>query len=88
MARAATQSGLADTDHIHLDRWEEVIGELEAITIVDGQVLVELPAGTLAYPTHSVEAARLQEALRGMEGRTVGILRTDDPESSLEITVK
>lgn len=88
MSSAATRSGLADTDDIYLDRWEEVTGELETITVADGQILVELSVGTLAYPTHSVEADLLQEALTGMVGRTVGILRTDDTSVPLAITVE
>lgn len=88
MATTVDPSGLVDADRIHLAPWEEVTAELEAIATTDGQLLVELSVGTLAYPTHSIEAEQLQEAVSGMEGRTVGILRTEDADSPLAITVE
>lgn len=88
MATTAAPSCLVDADRIHLETWEEVTAELKSIAATDGQLLVELSVGTLAYPTQSVEAEQLQESLTGMEGRKVGILQTNDVDSPLAITLE
>jgi hypothetical protein len=88
MATTVDPRRLAETDHVHLDPWEELTGELVEITVGDGRVIVELSGGTLAYPIDSVEADQMQEELTGMKGRTVGILRTDNTESPLAISVE
>jgi hypothetical protein len=87
MATTSDPLSIVDDDHVYLDPWEELAGELVGITVSNGRVIVELSGGTLAYPTRSVEADQLQKELTGMEGRTVGILRTDDTASPLAITL-
>lgn len=88
MATTVDPPRLAEPDHVHLDPWEELTGELVEITAADGRVIVELSGGTLAYPIDSLEADQMQKELTGMEGRTVGILRTDNTDSPLAITVE
>jgi hypothetical protein len=88
MATTVDPPRLADPDHVQLDRWEELTGELVGITVTDGRVIVDLSGGTLAYPLDSVEADQMQKELTGMEGRTVGILRTDNTDSPLAITIE
>lgn len=58
------------------------------VTLADGRMIVELTGGTLACSSGSVEADQLQEELIGMEGRAVGILRTENTDSPLAITVE
>jgi hypothetical protein len=73
--------------HMHLDPWNEVIGQLEQIAVDGPRIGVTLSSGTLAYPLESREAEVLRERLVGKEGATVHILRCPDPAEPLRIRV-
>jgi len=88
MGTTTGPSGFADVNHVQLGQWEELTGELETITVTYGRLLVELTSGTLSYPAHTIEADLLQKKLTEMEGRIVGILRTDASEHPLAVTIE
>lgn len=71
-----------DTDCVVLGPYEELCGGLVEIRRTDTEVVVELSAGTLRYPSGSREATLCAQELAGNEGSRVGILRvpaTDEP---------
>ena len=70
-----------------LNSWEELIGELETLEIADGEFIVQLSTGSLAYPIGSERATYLEEELTGHEGSRVSILRTDLKDQPILLTI-
>jgi hypothetical protein len=65
---------------LHLKEWWEVVGVLKGVREIHGRLEVYMDCGELyrlTFPGDSAEAEVLRRGLQGMEGRVVGILRTD-----------
>jgi hypothetical protein len=65
---------------LRLKVWWEVVGVLRGVRETGGRLEVYIDCGEvyrLSFPRDSAEAEILRRGLRGMEGRVVGILRTD-----------
>ena len=72
-------------DVVHLDPFEEICGQLQNLHRVDGMLYVQLTAGTLEFPTISVEAGICERELADKIGELVRILRIPDAGKPIAI---
>jgi hypothetical protein len=75
-------------DEIRLTPWQELRGRLESLTIEETHVIVHLSAGTIFVPANSPEGGILQDELEGATGQVVSILRTNESERPMVVTVE
>lgn len=79
---------LGRTDHITLDTYEELVGDLLEIELIDNSLIIKTSSGNLRFPITSTEAELCESNLEGKEGQTVGILRTGKSTKPILIDVK
>jgi hypothetical protein len=75
-----------------LDEWWEIVGVLLGTRVngYDYEVYISCREKLykLVYHTESKETAILSEKLRGLEGRVIGILRTDLVDEPVAVRVE
>lgn len=76
----------------YLDEWWEIVGALLGTRVngYDYEVYVECHETLykLVYPAGSREAGILREKLKGLEGKVIGILRTDLVDEPVAVRVE
>lgn len=71
-----------------LDRWEEITGRIVNIEEIDRQLIISLSTGTIVFSVQSPEHDIVQEQLRGKEGCSASILRTDSATEPIRIDLR
>lgn len=74
-------------ERVILGDWEEIVGRLTKVEERDGEFIVHLSSGTIAYPTNSRIADHLNEMLAGHTNERVAILRTNLPEKPVLVSL-
>lgn len=72
-------------EHVSLNVFQEIVGELKAIYYTDAFLVVELSCGTLEFAVSSVEADICERKLSGHEGSQIAIIRTASLDTPLQI---
>jgi hypothetical protein len=66
---------------VRLKEWWEVVGVLKGVREIDESLEVYVDCHgepyRLTFPTDSAEAEIMKRSLQGLEGKVVGILKTD-----------
>ncbi len=78
-------------ERCHLDEWWEIVGVLLGTRVIDGFFEVYMRCYEelckLEYRGDSDEAGILKEKLEGLEGKVIGILRTDIEDKPVMVRV-
>jgi hypothetical protein len=75
------------SERIRLEPWEEIVGHFIELQERDGSIIIHLSSGTLVYDITTVDADSIRTDLNDCEGAVVGILRTEDLECPIKISV-
>lgn len=78
-------SDFSDSNLLHLNDYEEIIGRVEQIERNEGYVYVHLSTGSLIFEQGTPQAVICAQTLAGKEGRLVGIIRIPNQEPVIRI---
>jgi len=70
-----------------LELWGEIVGRLIAVRREENWLRVELDCGVLLFPIDGPGAITLEEDLRDLIGKVIGIIRTDLGERTILVRV-